>query len=89
MADILKQSAISARLDDGELRMARMERDIADIKRSLSENTELTQKVKELVETWSTVSRVTSAIGTAARWLAGVGAAVVAGWQLAKNWKGG
>lgn len=93
--DTLHQEATASRLLAGELRMNRMEQDIAAIREThqqlhtaLRANTELTQSVKDAVETWQTVSKVSTWIGTAARWLAGVGAAIFAFWQLVTKWKG-
>lgn len=87
--ETLHQEATAGRLLAGELRMNRMEQDIADIKLAVAQNTQLTQSIKDAVETWQTVSKVGTWIGTAARWVAGVGAAAFALWQLVAKAKSG
>jgi hypothetical protein len=67
--------AIEQRLDRGAVRMTAMQQEIAD-------NTEVTKEVRDILQTFRTGFKVAGWIGTGAKWVASISAAVAGLWAL-------
>lgn len=82
-------TAIHDRLDAGEVRMARIEGQVAENTALTRENTEITKDIAELLYAARLGLKVIGGIGSIAKWAGTVAAALVAIWGLVVALKSG
>lgn len=67
-------------------RFEAIERSIGEIKREVSENTEITKQIRDVITSFTIFGKIARGLGRLAKWLAGLAAAVFAvyhAWQKA------
>ena len=84
-ADALR--VVMRRLDVVDSRFDDLSAAVAENTRITAENTETLQDVKEVVEMGRTLFKLGAYIGAFAKWVAGIGAALTAGYAAWKGWK--
>lgn len=82
-------TAIHDRLDAGEVRMARIEGQVAENTALTRENTEMTKDIKDLLVAARVGLKVLGGLGAIAKWAGTVAAAAVAIWGLVVALKSG
>lgn len=75
------------RLDIVDSRFDELGKAVAENTRITAGNTETLQDVKEVVEMGRTLFKLGGYVGAFAKWIAGIGAAVAAGYAALRGWK--
>lgn len=65
-------------------RFEKLEKGMADLKKEVAENTQITKQIRDLITSFTVFSKIARGLGVAGKWLAGLataGLAVYAAWH--------